>query len=285
MRGNLSRIRDPGARMRLQHDYHTHTIHSKHSDPRMTVANSMAAGREAGLASQVVLEHVPEIGSPERRTLDAWYAGAQDRTHLETIAQEIAAAKESAPNVRVYRGVELDADPIKLDGSAMLDDLSGLEIVVGSTHVFPGGEAFWYERLQLPVEKGWRVARTWAKWVERYIRSGKIHILAHPGDLAAANHLIPPFDDVRTKELFDPVLKALADMKVAFELNELLGVKLKEPYRASYVHLVQQAKSYGLKFSIASDAHAPNNVGRFNWVFDLIEAADLGPRDFWAPSK
>lgn len=268
--------------MLLDHDHHTHTIYSKHSDPRMTVENSLAAAEAAGVRRIVVLEHVPEI-SAERATIGQWRKGRNQRPQLDDIAADLDVETPRHPALTVLRGVEVDADPFALDGSAMLDEFSGLDVIIGSTHVLPGGEAFWFDRVSLSPDRAEEVACEWFAWAERFVRSGLIHVLAHPGDLIGARQLVPTFDQPEVLDAFDPILRAMADGKVAFELNELLGSKLPPPYRAAYPALVRRARSFGLKFSVSSDAHRPEIVGKYNWVRELIDGAGLTVSDLWTP--
>lgn len=273
--------------MQLTWDHHSHTIYSKHAHPEMTVENNLAAAVARGLTRHVILEHVPEIGTAERGTPELWYQGRNERWQLDTIAKELAALEAAGKHagVQVLRGVEVDADPFKLDGSAMLADFSGIDVVLGSTHVFPGGTAFWFEKVVLTAEQAHRVAHEWRAWAERFIRARQIHVLSHPGDLLGARQLVPPFDHPDTLAFFVPLLEALAECGVAFELNELLGSKLVGPYRNGYPELVKLAKRLGCRFSIASDAHSPQNVGKYDWVYYLIKEAGVTEQDFWVPSK
>lgn len=268
--------------MRFDFDFHLHTVYAKHADSRMTVAEILDFAEAAGLHRIVILEHVPEI-SRDRNVISRWKTGRNDRRSLELIAEDLRAAEPRHPNLEVLRAAEVDADPFSLDGGLMLEDLSGLDLVLGSTHVYPGGEAFWFDRLTLPPAAAAAVARNWMGWAVRVVRNKRIHILAHPGDLVAAPALIPPFDFPETAEFFAPLIQALAETKVAFELNELLGQKLGDPYRETYHLLVRQAKAAGVKFSLGSDAHHPEGIGNFAWVRSLIFDADLGEEDFLIP--
>ena len=270
--------------MLVDFDHHTHTLYSTHSDPDMTVANNLAAAAEAGLRRHVILEHVPEIG-PARPTVESWYRAKNERPQLDAIARDLKNLRhaERYPQLTVLRGVELDADPITLDGSAMLDDLSNLDVVLGSTHVFPGGAAFWYDKISLPPDAAQRVALQWRDWTIRFMASGVVDVMSHPGDLVGARQLVPPFHAHETLQFFLPILEALGQHSVAFELNELLAAKLPPTYRNGYVELVRLAHQVGLKFSVGSDAHAPAQIGQYAWVLSLIEQAGLQPDDFWTP--
>jgi HisJ family histidinol phosphate phosphatase len=271
--------------MLLDFDHHSHTPYSRHSHPEMTVANSLAAAASKNLKRHVILEHVPEIGSSERGTPELWYTGKNERWQLDAIAKDLSDLTPGLnyPDLKVLRGVEVDADPFKLDGSCMLEDFTGLDVVLGSTHLFPGGTAFWFEKVVLPPEQARRVAQNWRDWAVRFVRAGQIDVLSHPGDLVGARQLVPPFNSPETLELFEPLLKAMAESHVAFELNESLGAKLAPPYRAGYPALVRLAKQVGCRFSVGSDAHAPQNIGRYEWVHLLIREASLTESNLWVP--
>lgn len=265
--------------MELLNDFHLHTVYSNHSHPTMTVPNVLAAARDAGLKQIVVLEHIPPIGAPQ--PIEEWYAQCNRRDSLNLIAAELKDCEALFPSLKIWRGAEVDADPFKADGSTMLEDTTGLDVVLGSTHVLPGGVSFWFEPFVLTPEKSWEIAVRWRDWVVKLILNKRIHVLAHPCDTLGARGLTPPFDSFETLKLLEPLLGALAETGVAFELNELLGSKLPPPYRASYARLVQRARDVGVRFSIGSDAHQPDRVGRFIWVRELIEAAQLTEDRIW----
>lgn len=265
--------------MELRNDFHIHTIYSNHAHPDMTVPNLLAAARAAGLREIVVLEHIPSIGPPQ--PVSGWYAGRNRRESLDCIAQELTESEPLFPSLKIWRGAEVDADPFQTDGALMLEDAGGLDLIVGSTHVLPDGVGFWFEPLALTPEQGWALAVRWRDWVVQIVRAGRIHVLAHPCDILCSCRLAPPFDSDETRALVEPLLGALAETGVAFELNELLGSKLLPPYRSTYAGLVRSARKAGVTFSIASDAHQPERVGHFVWVRELIEAARLTKDRMW----
>jgi HisJ family histidinol phosphate phosphatase len=266
--------------MDLLNDFHIHTIYSNHSHPTMTVPNILAAAREAGLKEIIVLEHIPPIGSPQP-TKD-WYARRNQRESLDLIHAELKESEALFPSLKVWRGAEVDADPFQTDGTLMLQDTTGLDVVLGATHVLPGGANFWFEPFVLTPEQGWEMATRWRDWALQLVYTGRIQVLAHPCDMLGARQLTPPFDSAETLTLMDPLLRAMSECKVAFELNELLGAKLLLAYRSSYVRLVQSARDLGVTFSVASDAHQPDRVGQFLWIRQLISDANLTADSLWA---
>jgi len=265
--------------MELLNDFHIHTVYSNHAHPTMTVPNILAAALDAGLKEIVVLEHIPPIGTPQPVT--DWYAHRNRRDSLDLIQSQLTQCEDLFPSLKVWRGAEVDADPFKLDGSLMLEDASGLDLLLGSTHVLPGGASFWFDRSALTPEKSWEIATSWRDWTVQVIREKRIKVLAHPCDILGARSLTPPFDSRETRQLLEPLLQALVDCNVAFELNELLGSKIKNPYRSSYAFLVQRAREMGATFSIASDAHQPDRIGQFIWVRELIAGAQIEAKHLW----
>ncbi|MGH7144524.1 MAG: PHP domain-containing protein [Planctomycetota bacterium] len=264
----------------ILHDFHMHTIYSRHSSMEMTVPTILHQARDLGLRKIVILEHVPEI-STRRKEIPEWYKGRNDRSCLDSIAADLAPLQGELRDLRVYRGVELDADPFTLDGSVLLDDLSGIDVVVLSTHVFPGGDAFWYDPVALPPFAAERVAERWFRWLLRCVESAPANILAHPGDLIMARELVPAIQAPKVLAAWEPILKTMARRGIAFELNELLATKIKPTYRDKYPALVEFARRCGCKFSVGSDAHQPAKIGRYKWVPWLIDAAHLTPDDMF----
>jgi HisJ family histidinol phosphate phosphatase len=268
--------------MQLDFDHHIHTVYSQHAHEEMVVARILPAAVAAGLKRIVVLEHIPTIGAPGL-TLSGWREGRNHRESLDRIAAELREVEGRYPSLQVLRGAEVDGDPLRLDGSLMLEDLSGLDVVLGATHVFPGATGFWYEKCQLAPEKARELANTWREWLLKLLRGGRWDVLAHPGDLVAVARLLPPYDRPETQEFFAPVLRTMREQHVAFELNELLGSKLPPSYREAYPALVRAAREAGLEFSVSSDAHQPDRIGHFVWVRELIEECGVTEKEFWVP--
>jgi histidinol phosphatase-like PHP family hydrolase len=268
--------------MRLDADHHIHTVYSRHSHAEMTVERIVAEAAALELRRIVILEHIPTIGAPGL-ALEAWKEGRNRRESLDRIAASLKEVAARYPAVQVLRGAEVDADPLSLDGAMMLEDLSGLDVVLGATHLLPGATAFWYERRVPPPEEAGVLAQTWRDWMLKFVGRGRLHVLAHPGDIVGVGQLLPPFDDPRTIEFFEPLLEAMREHNVAFELNESLGGKLPSPYREAYPALVLCAREAGLKFAVSSDAHQPDRIGRYAWVPHLIEQAGLSEKDLWTP--
>ncbi len=264
----------------MEADHHIHTAYSGHSDPAMTIPRIAREAKKAGLRKIVVLEHFPEI-SPKTKMVADWRESAKDTSALEAIARDISEsdAAGNLKGIRVLRGIEVDADPFALDGSLMLPKAEGFDVVVVSAHVFPGGGAFWFDNVTLPPTAARATVERWFDWMEKVLASAAAHSLAHPGDLIGARGLIGRFDEPGILSRFGKLFDIMADRGIAFELNELLGRKLPDDVRESYPSLVRLAKSRGVRFCVATDAHRPDAIGQYTWVPALIREADLGSKD------
>jgi HisJ family histidinol phosphate phosphatase len=258
-----------------RHDLHTHTVWSGHSSPDCTVLNVLAAAAEAGIEAVAVTEHVPRVVP----SIEEWRGLKNLRDVLDEVADEVAGIDPPSGAPRLILGAEIDADPFALDGSLMLDDLSGLEYVIASIHVFPGGEAFWYESVSVAEPARSRVLERWAAWLARIAANPAVDAIAHPGALIGARGVIEAFDD-ECLAVIRPALESMAAYSTAFELNELLGRKLPPAARESYPELVKLARAVGVRFAVGSDAHAPGAVGDFTWIASVARAAGLTKQDF-----
>ena len=257
------------------YDTHVHSYLSGHSDERMKPELIRDAALRKRLEAVVLLEHVPQIFPKEQANV--WYERKNNRSHIDELLVQIDKVKSGKP--RLIKGAEVDADPIMLDGTVMLDDLSGLEFPAFATHVVPGGKVFWYDVMPLPPVVAEEVLTKFVDCVKSALASGKFRVWVHPGALIARAGLLEDFSP-RNIEVLEEIFAVMADNDVAFELNELLAKKISGPYLDTYVNLVEAARSWGLRFVVGSDAHSPETIGVFKWVPSIAERAYLGKEDF-----
>lgn len=241
----------------------------------MRPAAVLAAARSAGLEAVVLLEHVPQVivGEPA----DAWYSRRDNRSHLESLYEEVR--RTDAAGVAVVAGAELDADPVRHDGRLMLADVSGIGWPVLATHYFPGTRMFWTQ-LPLapePLRKEWLTA--YLEAISRALENNRLLAWAHPCDMLALAELLPDFTSGNLQPL-EPVFAAMAEREVAFELNELLAEKLPATYLHTYPGLVETARAWGIRFVVGSDAHQLARIGARKWIRQVASAASLHEDDF-----
>jgi len=260
------------------YDLHVHTVYSGHSSPDATVVNMVAAAAANGVELLAVSEHVPTV-VPD---IESWRAAKGDRSVIDAVAADLADIDPPEGAPRLLLGAEIDADPYLLDGSLMLDDLSGIGYVLASTHLFPGGEAFWFETISVAEAAKMKILEEWVEWVARIAANPSVDTIAHPGALVGARFVIDEFND-KVLALMTPMLESMAEHSTAFELNELLGRKLPEQAKRSYPELVKCARALGVRFSVGSDAHGPEAVGIRPWVDKVARESGLAPEDFIDP--
>jgi len=270
------------APLRFDRDLHVHTIYSGHSGPEMFIPAVMARAAEAGLREIVILEHVPALNSETYLDLRKWTRGRNDRSVLSAILAEMAPRRAAHPGTRFRAGVEVDADPVRMDGSLMLKDVSGAEVVLAATHLVPGGRGFWFDRPEFPAEEKPGLLAAWIGWLEKLVRRPEVDVLAHPACEMAACKLTGDFSPAFREE-FAPALRAMADCGTAFELNEAAIGRFSPEEAAGYVELVRDARDCGVLFSIGSDAHHGDQLGVFNLVPETAAAAGLTEDDAWRP--
>ena len=255
------------------YDTHVHSHMSGHSEARMTPDNVMAAAKSRRLDGLVMLEHLPQIFPGEPAS--AWYSRKNDRLHLDALYSAIG----DSGGVKVVKGVEIDPDPVKLDGSLMLDDFSTIDFPVFATHVLPGGKTFWFSAMPMPAPVAEQVLEEYLTMLKKALSQGQVKAWAHPGATIAKAALLKDF----SRESIEPLEEVFAIMSergVAFELNELLAKKLEPPYITSYPQLVDAARAWGIRFVVGSDAHSPENVGVYKWVEAVAWEACLTREDF-----
>lgn len=267
---------------RFDCDGHIHTFHCGHASPEMTPEKIVQTARARGLKRAVILDHVPNISAPAGLDPELWKKGRNDRSEIDKVIEEVRSARQGLDGIEIIVGAEIDADPFALDGSLMLDDLDGIELVVASTHLFPGGSAFWYTPFAVPSDARPRVVRDWFEWAQRIVENERVQVLAHPGALLAARGAVRDFADVSHD--FARLGEKMRASGVAFELNELFHDKVSREQSVSYAQAVRAAREGGAQFSVASDAHRPERIGRFGLTRRLIKRAGLDEDAFWLPS-
>ncbi len=263
-------------------DYHVHTIYSGHSGPEMFIPAVMARLAEKGVRRALILEHVPAMMSETFASPEEWFASRPERTAIEAILSEVRPRRGQFSDTEFLCGAEADADPEKMDGSLMLADLSGLDVVLAATHLLPGGEGFWFSPPEIPDDQKPELLDRWLAWIENLAANPKVNILAHPGaelhNCGLTGDFGAPF-----RAAFGPALMTMAAQKTAFELNEAALGRLGAEALAGYAELVGLARECGVRFTAGSDAHRGKQLGAYRLVPKIAERAGLAEEDFWHP--
>ncbi|MCC7493854.1 MAG: DNA polymerase/3'-5' exonuclease PolX [Fimbriimonadaceae bacterium] len=195
----------------IRGDLHTHT---RWSDGQQSVLAMAQAARERGYAYYAFCDHSQVLT----------VANGLDEARVRAQWDDIAAAQEAVPEVRLLRGIEVD---ILSDGALdlSLDLLHELDIVVASVHS---------NFNQDPAKATARLLRA--------IRSGVVDIIGHPTGRKLTSREGLPFD-------FDPVAEAAAECGVALEINA-------SPERLDLDDvLARRARARGALLVVNTDAH------------------------------
>ncbi len=259
------------------YDTHVHSAYSGHSSTEMTPDAVRRAASSLGLEAVVMLEHVPQIMPGE--TPHDWYSRKDFRGHLNGLFGQIDALNEDGEKPLLLRGTEVDADPVAMDGSAMLEDFTGVLFPLLTTHFIPGGGAFWYNAPPVAGPAAEVMLARYVDWMLATMDAGRYRALAHPGVMLASAGLVGDFS-AASIEAIEPVFAKMRERDVAFELNELVAKKLSRPYIGTYPEMVAVARAWGVRFVVGSDAHSPGNVGRRRWLKHVASEAGLGVEDF-----
>ena len=268
--------------MPILHDHHVHTVFSGHSSPDMLVGAIAQRATTMGLSHIVILEHVPEIGKYRSQEIEN-HAKNLPRPQIDAIADEIRHWKSKTP-ARLFLGAEVDANPHERDGSLLLEDFSGIDVVLASTHFLPETPAMWYEVEELPQEQKANIYQQWLAWAMHVAANPAVHVLAHPGVEMANIGAFSAFTG-KILEDFEKLLLVCKKYHTAFELNELFRHKVDSAYLDSYIDVIAMARDLGVKIAVGSDSHRLDAIGNYDWCDQVVDKLKLTREHFFKPKK
>jgi DNA polymerase (family 10) len=174
--------------------------------------------------------------------------GGLDAAKLRRQWDEVAEVESRHDEIRILRGMEVD---ILADGTLDLDDemLAQLDLVLASVH----------SRFDLPeAEQTQRVLKA--------VQHPKVNVLAHPTGRQLNRRDPMRFD-------LDAVLQCAAENSVVVEINA-------HPDRLDLndVHVIQ-AREYGCKFVISTDAHRAADLELMSYGVEQARRGWLHPGD------
>lgn len=161
---------------------------------------------------------------------------------IEQRRREIETARIDFPNLTILEGAEVD---IQSNGelAPVAGGLEQFDLVIGSFH--------------------WMSDSTrWASALSKAARKKQFQILGH------WDGYLTSYRD----EDGEIVTKALAEAEVVVELNGR--------YRIERTDFFELAKAAGCKFSLGSDSHHVNTVGRLSFQYKLATSMDLNMFEF-----
>lgn len=229
----------------MDYDLHIHTVycgHAKHN----TVEAICRQAEALGLSVIAITDHIYEPA---------------DREKIDIIRQEVAA---TAPSCRVLVGAEIDVDFRYTDGRLVLEDVDGLDYVIGGFHYVPTmGHYPWNpEQLGMPVEQ---FLELWQQSLLGVVSNAPIDTLAHPGRMLAACVALEDYFEYGLSVLRQAAAIS-ARRQIAWELNDLTGQRLSAFGNDNWHRIYQVALEEGVRLVYGSDAHNPQSIGAQSYV-------------------
>jgi len=239
-------------------DYHIHTPLCRHAEGKMEDYLEEATRRgleEVGFADHFPLKMlgvVPEIPV------------TMEPEELSYYVEKVKELSYRAP-VQVKLGIELDYFPGKTEVTAEV--LQGLpfDYIIGSVHYINDWDCthplYSEEYHKRSLEE---VYRDYFALIENACRSGLFDIIAHVDVVKKFGHRVA--DDV-AHDFYRHIAKVFQETNMCLELNTAgWDNKANELYPA--LELLRECVKKGVGVTAGSDAHAPNQVGRY---FDRLE--------------
>lgn len=223
--------------MILYADYHTHTTYS--GDGKGTMEANVQAAIAKGLKVLAISDHGPgHLGYGIKAS-----KYPQMRRELDELSQKY-------PQIKLLLGIEanimdeaghLDVDERFLENNDIL--LAGYHFGSSPKAHLSDVKIHWYNFMSRKSDYYYKKAQELnTKAFVRAIENNQIHIITHPG---AKGPLILP-----------EVAKAAMARHTALEINNSHG-------HLTYEEILE-VKDSGCLFSINSDAHRPENIGKFD---------------------
>jgi histidinol-phosphatase (PHP family) len=236
-------------------DTHTHTWLSGHGTG--TVEQVVAAAVACGLTTVALTEHLPLPVD-----IDPTGAYAMTENQVSVYLAEVAAARAAHPEIEVICGVEVDW---RVGAEAyILERLEPFELVLGSVHMLTDAKGnFWEFDVPVLID-GWYERgeeAVWHAYVQLWCEAIKsavpFSIMSHP-DLPKKLGFRPRFD---AREMYATMAETAACSGVLVEVNT---AGLHKPVGELYPchELLKAFRDAGVGCTVASDAHAPGEVGR-----------------------
>lgn len=230
-------------------DFHIHTELCGHA-PGQTVAAIVNRVDELGLNAIAITEHI---------------CAPQDIAYINAIREQVA---EYRGPCNITIGAEVEADRNFSDGRLALEDLDGLDYVIGSLHYLPGTDILPHcdSRRPLSTEDSFRVWRTTLLGV---VSNSRVDTLAHPGAMIA-NIMNEEFLSENVLEVFAAAAELSRKNDIAWELNNLIYAKLSTSQAEEYYKVIQLAVDAKVNLIFGSDSHEIKDIGTSDYVSTIL---------------
>lgn len=244
-----------------RHDLHAHTTMS---DGDLPLARVAALARERGVQIGIA-DHV------STRNTERFVAN-------EAAVRRYQDALEGAPVLRSAEFCWCDTLWKELPAEVM----ERFDYRIGSNHGFwlPDGTMAspWWQRLPSPWD------REPGRLMDLMVANLCDMVRVMPVQIAAHSTLTPPallaLDDVDawwTPEREDRYVEAVVESGVALEVSNR--------YRLPHDRLLRKAREAGARFSLGSDGHTEQQVGRLEWAVETARRVGITDADLFVPER
>ncbi len=240
------------------YDLHVHTYLNGHSDPAQDVPTILARADALGLRAIAITKHVTEPA------------------HVGWVREIAGLVERHRGRCRVIVGAEVDVDTDAGDGRLVVEPDGLMQLVLGSIHLFPGTRLMPHLG-QVPEMSRGEIIDRWRRAFLGLASNPRVDIIAHPGALIA-NALPAEEFSPDVLEVFSEAARLSAAHGIAWEVNRLIGAKLRPGQRAQYWRVIKTAVDANVALVYGSDAHKPGDIASTVFVRDVMAA--LGG---WAP--
>jgi histidinol-phosphatase (PHP family) len=217
------------------------------------VERYLEASHEAGIEELGVSEHVYRFTA----ALDVW----DHAFWSEYAVGDLDAYCDFVASSPLRLGLEMDYVPGREDRIASLLEGRPFDYVIGSVH-FVGDDAVdddEYDIWEGPADAD-SIWRRYFETLAELVRSGLYDIVAHP-DLVKIWGRARPVPERDLRFYYEPAVEAIAEAEIAVEVST---AGLRKPVAELYPAPAFAAMCIdaGAPFSLSSDAHVPEEVGR-----------------------
>jgi histidinol phosphatase-like PHP family hydrolase len=194
-----------------------------------------------------------------------------DHDKIRQIRKEVEAYN---PKLKVFVGAEVDVDYNHTDGRLVTNDFDELDYVIVGFHFVPtiGNYPRGADDNALAADV---FMEYWQSTLLGIVGNPNIDTLAHPGRLLAAGaDLDVYFDDGLA--VLAKAAKLSAQNNIAWELNELTGLRLAGVWQEQWHRVYEVALAEGVKFIYGSDAHTPQMMNNQTFTNMLLDQLPIG---------
>jgi histidinol-phosphatase (PHP family) len=236
-------------------DYHIHTKRCKHACG--TDQEYVETALQHGLKEMGFSDHIPRFYEPADREGKVTERGMSWQ-ELEEYVHSVEVLRGQYPEIRIKLGLEVDFVPgWECQVETVLRQYPW-DYLIGSVHFLPEW-SYGY----LPYEKGRDPVEVYPKYFEQVARAAESGLFDILGHIDLPKRGFPALTPPEMTILYQQLAERLGKARAVVELNTY-GIRcLKQGSIGIYPdeELVRLCYGQGVRFTLGSDAHRPEDVG------------------------